>query len=101
MEVKRVNAYLWIVISVSVAATIGGFTNYMEIKMLFHPRHPVIIKGKRVPFTPGLIPKRKEEIASSLGSIVGEHLVTSRGLRSVLHSPKIKQQLEGKLSSWI
>lgn len=93
--------FLWVVFGVVIAATIGGLTNYMAIKMLFHPRRPILIKGKRLPFTPGLIPKRKEEIARSLGTIVGEHLVTSAGLRSVLQSSQFQARLERVFYRWI
>lgn len=56
-----------------------------------------MISKWRVPFTPGLIPKRKDEIAHSLGRIVGDYLVTSEGLMSVLASDMLQQKLTAKL----
>ena len=38
---------------------IGYVTNNIAIKMLFRPLKPVYIGKRRVPFTPGLIPKEK------------------------------------------
>lgn len=93
--------FYFIAISVVVAACIGGITNHLAIKMLFHPRNKHFIAGKRIPFTPGLIPKRKEEIARSLGKVVGDYLVTSEGLSVLLKKPEFRLRLETKLNEWI
>ena len=47
---------LKVILPVLVGATIGYFTNFLAIKMLFRPRKEVRIKGVRLPFTPGIIP---------------------------------------------
>jgi uncharacterized membrane protein YheB (UPF0754 family) len=93
---------IWIVlVTVIVAALIGGITNHLAIKMLFHPRNPIYIANKRLWFTPGIIPKRKSEIAKSLGRVVSQYLVTTEGLTSVLRKPQFRTQLEDKLRGWI
>ncbi|HHT66442.1 MAG TPA: DUF445 family protein, partial [Clostridiales bacterium] len=50
-----------------VGALIGWFTNYLAVKMLFRP-----IRPWRIPLTKielqGLIPKRREEIAVTIGA---------------------------------
>ena len=58
---------LYIAASAAVASAIGGVTNYLAIRMLFHPRRELRVLGRRIPFTPGLIPKRQPEIADALG----------------------------------
>ncbi|MEB9892639.1 DUF445 family protein, partial [Bacillus cereus] len=83
--------WLFILFSVIVAAFVGGITNHFAIKMLFHPRQPIHLFGRRVPFTPGLIPKRKSDIAASLGEVVAEYLVTSDGLRAMLRQPEVRE----------
>ena len=50
-------------ISITVGAIIGYVTNWLAIKMLFRPQKEIRLRGKRLPFTPGLIPKEKERIA--------------------------------------
>ncbi|QPC45973.1 DUF445 domain-containing protein [Mangrovibacillus cuniculi] len=70
------NDWMTIVIMISIGAAIGGFTNSLAIKMLFRPYKPIYIGKMRVPFTPGLIPKRREELAKQLGNMVTTHLVT-------------------------
>lgn len=90
-----------ILLSVAVGAAIGGITNHLAIKMLFFPRTKKYIAGMHIPFTPGLIPKRKEEIARSLGRVVSDYLVTSEGLANLLQTPEFQLKLEDKLKQWI
>ncbi|KAA0547506.1 DUF445 domain-containing protein [Bacillus sp. BGMRC 2118] len=66
---------------VVIGAIIGGVTNHLAIKMLFRPHQAKYILGKRVPFTPGLIPKRRDELAVQMGKLVVEHLVTAEGIK--------------------
>jgi len=83
---------LYIAASAAVASAIGGVTNYLAIRMLFHPRRELRVLGRRIPFTPGLIPKRQPEIADALGLVVGEYLVTSEGLKRVWEHPEFQRQ---------
>lgn len=69
-----------------IGALIGGVTNMIAIKMLFHPFKAYYIFGKRIPFTPGLVPKRREEIASKIGQVVEEHLLTESLIREKITS---------------
>ena len=57
-----------------------GYTNHLAIKMLFRPHRPIYIGKFQVPFTPGLIPKRRDELAVQLGKMVVEHLLTPEGI---------------------
>jgi len=93
----EVDSALFIAVSIAVAAIIGYITNYLAIKMLFLPRREWKVWGWRVPFTPGLIPKRKGEIAASLGRVVSDYLVTADGLKEVLQQPELRGQVERKL----
>jgi len=67
-----------------VGALIGGVTNSLAIKMLFRPYNAIYVAGVKLPFTPGLIPKRREELALQLGRMVVEHLLTPEGIRRKL-----------------
>ncbi|GAC42856.1 DUF445 family protein [Paenibacillus popilliae] len=93
--------WMFILFSVIVAAFVGGITNHFAIKMLFHPRQPIHLFGRRVPFTPGLIPKRKSDIAASLGEVVSEYLVTSDGLRVMLRQPEVQEQATAGLTGFL
>ncbi|MCM3038657.1 DUF445 family protein [Paenibacillus motobuensis] len=91
------NPWIYIMVSVAVAAFVGGITNHFAIKMLFHPRKKIMIGRFRVPFTPGLIPKRREDIAQSLGNVVADYLVTPEGLQDMVLRPSFKQKVEDYL----
>lgn len=88
---------LFIMISVVVAACIGGVTNYIAIRMLFRPRTAIFIGRWRLPFTPGLFPKRKKDIARSLGHVVATYLVTPESISTLLMKPHFKHTVEARL----
>jgi len=94
---------LWqfITINVCVAAFVGALTNHFAIKMLFHPRRAWHVLGRRVPFTPGLIPKRKDEIAAALGEVVARYLVTADGLREWLRGGAMQAAAAEKIRAWL
>lgn len=66
---------------VVIGAVIGGFTNSLAIKMLFRPYRALYIGKWRVPFTPGLIPKRRDELAEQMGKMVVDHLLTPESIQ--------------------
>jgi uncharacterized membrane protein YheB (UPF0754 family) len=88
------NDMIFALMSVGIGGAIGGLTNALAIKMLFRPRRPWKLGGWKVPLTPGLIPKRREEIAVQLGRIVAEHLLTEEGIQETLSSPASREKLE-------
>ncbi len=75
-------------------ALIGGVTNVIAVKMLFHPFKTYYIFNKRVPFTPGLIPKRRAEIADKIGQVVEEHLLTESMIQSKLNATATRTAIE-------
>ncbi|WP_157729406.1 DUF445 family protein [Tumebacillus algifaecis] len=77
-------------ITVGVGALIGLFTNWLAIIMLFRPWHEKRLFGKRLPFTPGLIPRRQQELAEKLGEIVEKDLLTPDGLAKSLSRPDLE-----------
>ncbi|MCB6993970.1 DUF445 family protein [bacterium 210820-DFI.6.37] len=80
-----------------IGAVIGYFTNYIAVKMLFKPHHPIRIGGCRLPFTPGLIPKRKDELAGAIGGAVSDVLLTKEDLTKALPSGPIKESITDNL----
>lgn len=73
-----------------IGALIGAITNHLAIRMLFRPLEPKYIGKFRVPFTPGLIPKRRDELAANLGRTVVKHLLTPEGIGKRLASPAVR-----------
>lgn len=68
----------------AVGAVIGYFTNYVAVKMLFHPKNPIKIGGYTLPFTPGMIPKRKKELAKAIGRAVEDELFGENEVKEIL-----------------
>ena len=66
-----------------IAAFIGWFTNWIAIKMLFHPKQPKRILG--ITFQ-GIFPKRQAQFAEKLGQIVANDLVNIKEIVSGLNN---------------
>jgi len=60
-----------------IAALIGWATNYLAIKMLFHPREPKKILGLCFQ---GVFPKRQNQIAEKLGTLVANELFSMKDI---------------------
>ena len=79
-------------------AFIGWLTNYLAIRMLFHPRQPVRIG---VWTWQGLFPKRQEELAAKLGEIVENELVNHSDIQRVLGDPEFQARLRETVRSQV
>ena len=84
------NAVVTIIFMAVVGAIIGGFTNFLAIKMLFRPYNALYIKKWRLPFTPGLIPKRRQELSKQIGVTVRNYLLTPEVFRKKLFNEEIQ-----------
>ena len=80
-------------------ALIGYFTNYVAVKMLFRPYRAYYVFGKKLPFTPGLIPSKREKLAGAIARVVKENLVTEEAIRSRLNEEKVKESLRSFVDS--
>ncbi|WP_213423914.1 DUF445 domain-containing protein [Bhargavaea massiliensis] len=95
------NAFLTIALMAIIGAIIGGMTNHLAIKMLFRPHEAKYIGNWRVPFTPGLIPKRRDELARQFGRIVVDYLLTPDTFRNKLFTPAVRKKAEGVIGRLI
>ncbi len=91
---------LWLIPFIS--AFIGWFTNWIAIKMLFHPREPKKILG----FTfQGIFPKRQRQFAEKLGKLVSEQLLSFRDIEEKITNPenvkKLMPQIEGHIDQFL
>lgn len=62
-----------------IAGLIGWFTNFIAVKMLFHPKKPVKILFFTVQ---GIFPKRQALLAEKLGEVVAKELFSAEDLLS-------------------
>lgn len=65
-----------IILMAIIGALIGGLTNMLAIRMLFRPYEAKYLFGRRLPLTPGVIPRRREEASIKMGEIITRHLLT-------------------------
>ncbi|MBR6007124.1 MAG: DUF445 family protein [Clostridia bacterium] len=84
-----------------VGGAIGYLTNYIAIRMLFHPHRAVYIGKWRVPLTPGLIPKEQPRIAKSIGEVISRELLNADTLREVLTSDETVEKVRGALTNLV
>ncbi|MGM0501907.1 MAG: DUF445 family protein [Bacillota bacterium] len=91
------------IISPLVGSLIGYCTNWLAIKMLFRPLTKKEILGFEIPFTPGVIPRRRGELAESIGNTVGKRLLTADAFEKILQGPvmksKVKQFIRDKIKN--
>ncbi len=74
-------------------AAIGYVTNSVAIRMLFRPLHELRLFGVRVPFTPGVIPRRRHELAASIADMVARELLTPEVFSVRLSAPQVSYTL--------
>ncbi len=73
-----------------ISAFIGWFTNWIAIKMLFHPKEPKKILG--ITFH-GIFPKRQVQFAEKLGILVSKELISFSEIEEKVTDPKNIQKL--------
>ena len=91
-----------------IAALIGWATNYLAIKMLFHPHQPKRILGLNFH---GVFPKRQKQIAERLGELVANELFSMKDVAQKIEyfstqpeameevGKRIEKTIRGKLMS--
>ena len=74
----------WLIIIPVISAFIGWITNWVAIKMLFHPREPKKILG--ITFQ-GIFPKRQVQFAQKLGKVISSELVSFDDIEQKVTDP--------------
>ncbi|MBQ6069134.1 MAG: DUF445 family protein [Bacteroidales bacterium] len=82
-----------------VGALIGGLTNRVAIRMLFRPYTAKYIGPIRLPLTPGIIPKERENISKAIGSTISDNLLNSQVLSATLLSDQMYAKLTAAVDS--
>lgn len=84
-----------------VGALIGYITNWIAVKMLFRPLYPKYIGKWRLPFTPGIIPRRKDALAKAIGKAVGEELLTREDIQNAFCGEEKRSAVLSRLTDGI
>lgn len=75
----------WLLIIPVISAFIGWVTNWVAIKMLFHPREPKRFLG--ITFH-GIFPKRQKQFAEKLGKLVSAEFLSFSDIEQKISSPE-------------
>lgn len=75
----------WLLLIPVISAFIGWITNWVAIKMLFHPRNPINILGIQVQ---GIFPKRQQQFAEKLGRLVSQELLSFSDIEEKINKPE-------------
>lgn len=84
-----------------IGAVIGYITNDIAIRMLFRPRTAKYILGYKIPFTPGLIPKEKSRIASSIGDAISKNLMNREVLEKTLLAEEMLDKIKNEIKDFV
>jgi uncharacterized membrane protein YheB (UPF0754 family) len=88
--------YLLLALIPVISGFIGWVTNWVAIKMLFHPRKPVSILGLTIQ---GIFPKRQTQFAAKLGKLVSTELLSFEEIQSAITNPENLKGLMPKLET--
>ena len=64
-----------------ISAVIGWFTNFLAVKMLFHPRKKIKILFWEIQ---GIFPKKHQVLAERIGKLVAEELLSVKDIQKLL-----------------
>ncbi len=90
---------LWMILLAPViCALIGWVTNYIAVKMLFHPKRPV--KVGPVTFF-GIFPKRQKALAEKLGEVISTELVNAGDACAMINDPEMRARFDEMLNDYM
>lgn len=82
-----------------VGAIIGYVTNDIAIKMLFRPLAEKRIFGIRIPFTPGILPRQRHQLADNIGRMVARELITEDIIRERVRRSDFRLSVERSVAA--
>ncbi|MDZ4844354.1 MAG: DUF445 family protein [Chitinophagales bacterium] len=85
-----------------IAALIGWFTNFIAIKMLFHPQKKIKFLFWNIQ---GVFPKRQRLVAEKIGKLVAAELLSLHDIKERINQPEtldmINQKIELKIENYL
>lgn len=77
---------------------IGWFTNFLAIKMLFHPKKPIKIFSWTIQ---GIFPKRQKALAQNLGEVIEKELISHEDIQKIIHDPSFEDKFKSLVDEYI
>lgn len=88
----------WLILIPVISAFIGWVTNWVAIKMLFHPREPRKFFG--ITFQ-GIFPKRQQVFAEKLGKLVSDEFLSFSDIEGKISNPENLQKIMPHIESHV
>lgn len=70
-----------------IAGLIGWFTNFIAVKMLFHPKEPVNLGLFKLQ---GIFPKRQKDLGKKIGDLVANQLFSINDIKDKFNTPETR-----------
>ncbi|NBR36012.1 MAG: DUF445 family protein [Chitinophagales bacterium] len=80
----------WQLLLILISGFIGWITNWIAIKMLFHPRKPITILGLTIQ---GIFPKNQSQFAQKLGKLVSGEFLSFQDIEQKISKPENLQKI--------
>ncbi len=81
-----------------ICALIGWVTNYLAVKMLFRPHHPIKVWFLEIQ---GIFPKRQKALARNLGQLVEGELLSHEDVKRVIEDPRFLRSFKEMASEYV
>lgn len=85
----------------TVGAIIGAVTNEIAIKMLFRPYKPWYLFGKKLPFTPGVIPAQRHQIAKNIAETFEKNLLSGQDFHKFITGDQVHGIINNKVDQML
>lgn len=94
MGASNINIFHFLSLPI-IGAVIGWITNWVAVRMLFRPYRPVKVLGFDFQ---GVIPKRRAELARSIGQVVEKELISIDDLLAAVKSKDMTEKISEALA---
>ena len=73
-----------------IAGVIGWFTNFIAVKMLFHPKKPINLGLFKLQ---GIFPKRQGDLGKKIGDLVANQLFSIDDIKDKFNTPETRESI--------
>ena len=88
-------------LTIAFGALAGGLTNSVAIWMLFHPYEPPRLRGRRIRFLQGAVPRNQPRLAAAIGRTIGNRLLTDSDLARTFADEEFRSAFDRRLGEFV
>lgn len=90
--------YFIFIVSPLICGVIGWLTNYLAVKMLFHPKKPINLLLFKIQ---GIFPKRRDTLARNLAEVVDSELISHQDITEIINDPAFMESFRSIVENYI